>query len=117
MTSSTLKNILEQTILGCQNVKRLPSNKNWDSSFSINNNFVVEISRVSTDRSIISVYNFNDFQNQTLSKKITIEFERVRLEDQCAFSINTKNASQETENYAYEIIGRVLDRFKGNKIT
>lgn len=31
--------------------------------------------------------------------------------------INTKNASQEIENYAYEIIGRVLDRFRGNKIT
>ena len=88
MTSSTLKNILEQTILGCQNV-----------------------------RSIIRVYGFNDFQNQTLSKKITIEFERVKFEDQCTFSIDIKNASQETENYAYEIIGRVLDRFKGNKIT
>ena len=117
MTSSTLKNILEQTILGCQNVKRLPSNKNWDSSFNINDKFIVEISRVSTDRSIIRVYGFNDFQNQTLSKKITIEFERVRLEDQCAFSINTKNSSQEKENYSYEINGRVLDRVKGNKIT
>ncbi len=57
------------------------------------------------------------FRIKPSQKKITIEFERVRLEDQCAFSINTKNASQETENYAYEIIGRVLDRFKGNKIT
>lgn len=67
--TSTLKNILEQTVLGCQNVKRLPSNKSWDSSFSINNNFIVEISRVSTNRSVINVYNFNDFQNQALSKK------------------------------------------------
>ena len=117
MTSSTLKNILEQTILGCQNIKRLPSNKNWDSSFNIDNKFIVEISRVSTDRSVIRVYSFNDFQNQTLSKKITIEFERVKLEDQCVFNINTKNASRETEDYAYEIIGRVLNRFKGNKIT
>ena len=117
MTSSTLKNILEQTILGCQNVKRLPSNKNWGSSFNIDNKFIVEISRVSTDRSVIRVYSFNDFQNQTLSKKITIEFERVKLEDQCVFNINTKNASRETEDYAYEIIGRVLNRFKGNKIT
>ena len=114
MTSSTLKNILEQTILGCQNVKRLPSNKNWDSSFNINDKFIVEISRVSTDRSIIRVYGFND---QTLSKKITIEFERVKFEDQCTFSIDVKNASRETEDYAYEIIGRVLNRFKGNKIT
>jgi hypothetical protein len=117
MTSSTLKNILEQTILGCQNVKRLPSNKNWDSSFNINDKFIVEISRVSTDRSIIRVYSFNDFQDQTLSKKITIEFERIKFEDQCAFSIDVKNASREMEDYAYEIIGRVLDRFKGNKIT
>ena len=115
--TSTLKNILEQTILGCQNVKRLPSSKNWDSSFNIDNKFIVEISRVSTDRSVIRVYSFNDFQNQTLSKKITIEFERVKLEDQCVFNINTKNASRETEDYAYEIIGRVLNRFKGNKIT
>lgn len=115
--TSTLKNILEQTILGCQNAKRLPSSKNWDSSFNINDKFIVEISRISTDRSVIRVYGFNDFQNQTLSKKITIEFERVKFEDQCTFSIDVKNASQETENYAYEIIGRVLDRFKGNKIT
>ena len=115
--TSTLKNILEQTMLGCQNVKRLPSSKNWDSSFNINDKFIVEISRISTDRSVIRVYGFNDFQNQTLSKKITIEFERVKFEDQCTFSIDVKNALQETEDYAYEIIGRVLDRFKGNKIT
>lgn len=115
--TSTLKNILEQTILGCQNAKRLPSSKNWDSSFNINDKFIVEISRISTDRSVIRVYGFNDFQNQTLSKKITIEFERVKFEDQCTFSIDVKNALQETEDYAYEIIGRVLDRFKGNKIT
>ena len=115
--TSTLKNILEQTILGCQNVKRLPSSKNWDSSFNINDKFIVEISRISTDRSVVRVYSFSDCQNHTLSKKLTIEFERVKFEDQCAFSIDVKNASQETEDYAYEIIGRVLNRFKGNKIT
>lgn len=114
---STLKNILKQAVLGCQNVECYPSNKNWASFFNIDNNFIVEISRVSMDNCFVNIYNFNDFQNKILSKKAIIEFEKIKFEDQCLFNIDTKNASQEIENYAYEITGRVLDRFRGNKIT
>lgn len=66
---STLKNILKQAVLGCQNVEHYPSNKNWASFFNFNNTFIVEISRVSMDNCFVNIYNFNDFQNQILSKK------------------------------------------------
>lgn len=108
-----LKSVLSEALLqsrgDIRKMKNVPFRNRWDYFFEVENEFMVEIKRISNYSAMIQVYNLLDFRKDSnKAAKSSVTFKKEPFEDEFSFEATTENVSAEIAKYTYELIGRSL---------